>query len=182
MKIAISGKAGAGKTTLARAVAKRLDQGCVVSFADSLKIEVRDRFGLTKTDPGGREKLIEYGEACRNADPDYWIRKLEWRVADLLRNDCSVVIDDVRFKRELEWCRRVGYYVVRVDAPTQARVERLTSQGLGAEIVLSRHPGETELDGCEFDFRWLNGGFESCTLDCAAERIVSRSRRLRQRV
>lgn len=150
-----------------------------VAFADALKREVWDAFRISKGDPGGREKLIEYGEEKRNADRLYWIRQMEFTIDHLWPPDAYVpVIDDVRFRTELDWCRERGFYVVRVDAPTQDRIGRLRSDRQDLEVVHSRHPGETELDGAEFDFRWLNGGWDSCVVQCVAEKVVRRAKGL----
>ena len=178
--IAISGKAGAGKSSLAEALVDALyPDGRRVAFADAIKKEVWDTFHLAKADPGGRDKLIEVGEARRDEDPDHWIRQMEFTIDHLWPPDSYVpVIDDLRFGRELEWCRERGFYIVRVDAPTQCRVERLRSGGHSLDVVHSRHPGETELDGAEFDFRWLNGGWDTCTIDCTAQQILRRVRGL----
>jgi hypothetical protein len=177
--IAISGKAGAGKSALAEVLENALyPEGRRVAFADEIKRQVFDAWGLSKSDFGGREKLIEHGEEKRNEDPDYWIAQLEITVEMLLLRDAVPVIDDLRFERELEWCRRRGFYIVRVDAPRQCRLERLRSGGHSLDVVDSRHPGETELDGATFDYRFLNGGWDGCTLECEAEKILRRARGL----
>jgi dephospho-CoA kinase len=177
--IAISGKAGAGKSALAAALVDAMyPDARRVAFADEIKSEVKELFGLEKGDPGGREKLIDHGEGKRNEDPDYWIAKLEWTLEYIVRPGVVPVIDDLRFERELEWCRNRGFYIVRVDAPLECRLDRLRSGGHSLDVVYSRHAGETELDGAEFDFRWSNGGWDGCTIECTAERILRRIRGL----
>jgi hypothetical protein len=34
------------------------------------------------------------------------------------------------------------------------------------------------LDGATFDYRFLNGGWDGCTLECEAEKILRRARGL----
>lgn len=178
--IAISGKAGAGKSALAELLVEALyPDARRVSFADAIKKKVWDTYRLQKSDPGGREKLIEVGETLRDANPDHWIHQLAFTIDHVWPPDSYIpVIDDLRFRRELEWCRERGFYVVRVDAPTTERLGRLISGGHDVEVVYSRHPGETELDGADFDFRFSNGSLDGCTLDCVAEKVIRRARGL----
>ena len=120
--IGISGKAGTGKTTVARGVAERTG-GIVLSFADPLRQELHEMLGLPMellrgdqaTKEGAeivlgnrrmslREVMQWWGTEVRRAQtPDYWIRAMQ---RQMLRVpfDCPVVaIDDVRFDNEAKW-------------------------------------------------------------------------------
>jgi dephospho-CoA kinase len=171
--VAISGRAGAGKTTLASHL---VNYGYTrVAFGDAIKAEVLKLYGLTKHDPGGREKLIEHGDARRLADPDHWIRPVADRVRLAQVCDCHVVIDDLRFARELEWARSLGFIIVRIDAPLELRRERLAAQGLDPDFAKANGPGETELE--RIPYHWDEYVFNSGDGVCraAAARITDQA-------
>ena len=128
--IGISGKAGTGKTTVARGVAERTG-GIVLSFAGPLRQELHEMLGLpmdllrgsrgakdqTEIVLGNRRMSLRevmqwWGTEVRRAQtPDYWIREME---RQMLRVpfDCPVVaIDDVRFDNEAAWVARCGWNV-----------------------------------------------------------------------
>ncbi|MBA2726497.1 MAG: hypothetical protein H0U53_10945 [Actinobacteria bacterium] len=159
--IAVSGKAGAGKSTFAKSLI-RVCESCElpaekIAFADELKREVFELHGITKEMVGGREALIRYGEERRRADPDHWIRPVAERVR--FAQVCGIlpVIDDMRFLREYEWALSVHLTLVRLVASPLWRRAKLISQGLDAELPASSLDGETQLDGLRHDHSVRNG-------------------------
>ena len=160
--IAITGKAGSGKTALAGAILNEFaERGGVparrFAFGDALKREVFDTYGVTKTDPTGRALLVYHGERKRNADPLYWIRAL----AAKLEDECNYfpVVDDLRFPTELAWCIGRGFVVVRLEAPRLVRLCRLRANQADETIVDATEPGETGLDLSRDDFDYV---FRNC--------------------
>lgn len=142
--IALSGRAASGKSTVASALE---DRGYVrIAFADALKEEVYELFGLRKHDPGGREKLIEWGNHRRRENPDYWINcfAVQWAWADVC--GLPIVCDDLRFQREFNYLRSRGVYLVRIVVPPSLRAHRLAQDGLDPAFVDATDPGEVELD------------------------------------
>lgn len=178
--IAISGKAASGKSALAAALADLLagqHPGAVVMpIASEVKREVLELYGLTKDDPGGRQKLMEHGEGQREADPFYWIRRLEERVAREVRasGEFIPIIDDVRYLNELEWAIDRGFYVVRIDAPWNQRRKWIQDRGGDVSVVSSFHPSEKELDGegDRFQSRVFNRLGHTC-LHCEALGVLA---------
>lgn len=168
--VAISGRAGAGKSRLA-AEFTRLGYDRH-AFADALKDEVRWRFGLVKTDPGGRDKLIEWGEGRRAQDPYYWIDRLVNTVRSKL-GTTPVVIDDLRTRNEAAWCRTNGFLLVRVEAPLYLRRSRLAEQGLDPNFALSLHRNETELERWPYEWDAVVQNDRRCRLAQAASSILA---------
>jgi len=124
--IAISGKAGAGKNTVAKMLHDIDPNYTIISFGDKLKeicssltsIPVhhweqrkfkeqhQDRLGCS-----GREYMVRIGQALRNADPDILIKAL---FADLPAHR-KYIIADARTCAELEAVKLYGGTVIRIE-------------------------------------------------------------------
>lgn len=158
--VAISGKAGAGKNAFARALqdelARRGQWSVEVGFADALKCELLEVYGLRKEDPGGREKLLEIGHGKRQLDQDYWVKRLAQRLDSLSAYGLIPLITDMRYLSELEWATRAGMLTVRVDASGVDRGYVLYQRGEAPEFAWSDHPSEVELDESVFRVRFWN--------------------------
>lgn len=144
--IAIAGKFAVGKTSVANIL--EANHGYIrMSIASSLKqfvneMYARDVYGsdenalLQKSDivfinaaegrkaVSVRQLLQDIGNTMKTIDQDIWLRGVRHQV--LLWNDMgkSVVIDDVRFPREAEYLKRIGFVNVRLTAKEETRLER----------------------------------------------------------
>jgi hypothetical protein len=147
---AISGKAGSGKSTLGRHLQDLLAQAgyssCLTAFGTELKREVKELYGLDKTDPGGRAALITHGEQKRLENPRYWIDRCEEIVRGSRAQGYVCIIDDVRFPTEFDWARSLGFALVRLEAPPAVRARRLKADRNEPHIATSGEEGETALD------------------------------------
>lgn len=140
MLIAITGKAGAGKSTAARELTAAL--GFVeIAFADALKESVKHKFGLSDSDvytQEGKKSLHpvwgltpgeilqkEGTEATRHIwGEDFWLRR--WRMsydAHLGYELHDVIVPDCRFDNEAEYIRSLGGRIVRIVRPDSAPLE-----------------------------------------------------------
>lgn len=145
--LGVAGKAGAGKDTLADELVK--NHGFFkASFALALKLEVMQKLGFTREEvfetkpPHVRKVLQEYGQAMRDADPEFWIRKLE----RYIEGKRAVVIPDVRYINEVAAIERWGGKVIRIlhaDRPYPL-----------AGTPAATHPSETELDAVALPNVW----------------------------
>lgn len=166
MIIGLSGKSGAGKTTLATEIEREFGY-TRVSFADGVKEEVKaflQASGLDVEDhnlwgtqedrdmviPGYngktyRELLQWWGTDYRRRfyGEDYWTKQLMSRISD----GGKYIIDDMRFPNEAEAVRKTGGVVVRIHRP-----------GLVYFPGVVLHVSETALDDYLFDRYVLNDG------------------------
>lgn len=158
--VAIAGKAGAGKNTLARQLQAELWERGIwaveFGFADALKAEMWELHGLTKEMPGGREMLVQLGHGRRERDPHYWIGRLAARLDSLSPYGIVPVITDMRYANEMKWATWAGLITVRVDATGMDRAVALARRGEDPDFAYSDVPSEVELDDATFDVRFWN--------------------------
>lgn len=162
--VALSGRAGAGKSTVAAIVAEQLGFS-VGSFAAALKADLAS-LRCVKGDPGFREVAIAYGTTHKRAlDPDYWIDRLRGPAGTL----AWLVIDDMRMENELAAVKADGLLTVRLDVPAWVRAARL---GLEADdpFVRSTHESEAALDTAVCDLLIPYGN----TPEAVADMIVAK--------
>mgnify|MGYP007100040917 CR=1 FL=1 len=143
MKIAISGKMGSGKTTLANVLITQY--GFVgLSFAKALKEVAMTEYGLSHEEAFGnkknRELLQQIGEDKRNEHgQNYWVDKV---LEQLNQNpNANYVVDDVRYHSEYKALKDNGFIMVRIDSRMELRQERL-----GDRFKNPDHISETQLD------------------------------------
>ena len=143
IRIGICGKAGAGKTTLANAIADECEtRGMhtrVVAFADKLKEICTDVFGMKDKD---RKLLQRVGMAMRNVDERVWIDYLIRVHDDEAKydddNNC-IVVHDVRFLNEAEALLSKGYTLVHLGVDRDTQLDR-------GRCVGHNHVSETGVD------------------------------------
>jgi hypothetical protein len=119
--VALAGLSGAGKDTSAGYLGERYGFRRV-AIADPLKEAMMTLFGLTPEQLWGnarnvpdprlgrapRELYQQFGRACREVDPDVWIRGFRARAAELLGAGDRVVCTDLRTLAELRMVRELG--------------------------------------------------------------------------
>jgi hypothetical protein len=176
--VAFSGRAASGKSSLASAVRDLLSHcgrpALVVSFADAIKEEVWEQYGLRKGDLGGREAIIKHGEYRRALDPLYWCRKIDPTLKSAQADGSFVVVDDLRFRVEASFLRARDFHLCRCVAPAWLRMKRLEETGQDPSFALSTHPSETQLAGWDgFDTRIYRGGGPGYTALDRAETLLS---------
>jgi len=148
--IALSGRAASGKSTLAREIVNELAKhgraATILSFADEIKREVLELYGIRKSDRGGREELIRHGERRRLQDPLYWPRRMAPALERALERREVPVVDDLRFRAEASWLGGRGFYLVRVDTPAPLRAARLECRGEDPAFAYTANASEAQLD------------------------------------
>ena len=161
--IALSAKAGCGKTTTANMLLDLLPGAVRMSFGDPVKQEAAATYGFPLElcySEAGKQSVVFIGEEGlknlgahtlqvrqilqrhgtdfrRAQDPAYWDNKMREALAAADASGCSaVVVDDARFPSELELLRAAGGELYRI--------EPFPGWTPGAHAL---HESETALDG-----------------------------------
>ena len=159
MKIyVISGKAGAGKDTLAVFLKESLEAAgkrvLITHYADLLKHMLRSFFGWNgEKDEFGRSLLQRVGtDVIRAQDPDFWVDFLI-RVFRFFPDEWDfVLIPDARFPNEIDRLKEAGFEVEHL------RVWRSAQNTAPMTEAQLAHQSETALDDVKPDWAICNIG------------------------
>lgn len=133
MKIAICGKAGSGKSTMANYLIENF--GFVkYSFAAAVKEIGRDLFGMTTKD---RSLLQHIGAKMREIDQAVWIRYICNKI--MADGFPDVVVDDLRYKNEELFLRGMDFVIIKLVGDPIGRQKAMTP-------AQRNHPSELEID------------------------------------
>ena len=161
--VSLSGKAGCGKSTIAKALVERFGFRRY-GFADRLKEICHELFPEVMAKPKEEHRwlLQRFGtEWCRSVDGVVWVKHLLHRVG---REGLGrVVVDDCRFMNEYEALKDAGFIMVRIERDR----ELLRKWGYNVD---DPHPSETELDDADFHVWIQNDG--PYPFDEAVEELV----------
>ena len=135
--IVFSGKQYSGKDTVAKILLNELKDFKRIGLGDAIKIEYGKTIGKTfeeieKEKHLYRADLIKFANEKRAIDQDYWIKKI-------VEYPDNVIVPDMRVKREYDFFKSQGAYMIRVEASVEARSKRGT-------LVKADDPTETALD------------------------------------
>lgn len=180
IKIMLVGKAGAGKTTIAKELEKHYGYK-IFSFATRLK-QIAEEIKMAPLDklgnPKDRELLQKLGtEIGRWYTNDMWVKQLAKSIEDgfnvppeLLNGKTKVqwvnniVIDDCRFLNEAKWGKENGFIIIRV-----------VGRGYNLDPKLANHASEKEQELVEADYIIDNSGSLSDTMNALWNIIKSYS-------
>lgn len=151
--VCFAGVSGAGKDTAGAYLTER-HRFVRVAVADPMKDVMMQLFGLSREQLWGdarnlpdprlgrppRELYQQFGAACRDIDPEVWIRSFRSRVAALLAEGHRVVCTDLRTSGEWKAARELGGTVWLLERP-----------GAGAPDTMAADATETDLSAAGAD-------------------------------
>ena len=145
-RIALVGKAGSGKTTLAKYL--EVKYHCLRrSFAKPIYDIAKEYFGM---EGKNRTLLQQIGTKMREIDKNVWVNYLTKHLDNF---KYSVVIDDCRFKNEYTTLKYKNFVIIKI---------------IGRQWKMSKkqknHPSEKEMESIKADYVLDNSGELSKTL------------------
>ena len=116
--IALSGPRCCGKSTIADHLVTQ--HGYTrIAFADAL----REIAGVADKElVNDRIYLAHLGEKMRQLMPDFLLEVARTKALSI---DGPVVIEDLRFPPEVEFCRQLGAIMIRLEIPEETQLQRL---------------------------------------------------------
>ena len=120
MKIGILGKMASGKSTLAHKIMALDSRFVTLSFAGKIKVLAQELFNMQAKD---RMLLQSIGTKMREIKSSVWIDYLLAQ-AD---KETHVVVDDVRYKDEIEALQAAGFIIVYLEVDSDVQRQRLIS-------------------------------------------------------
>lgn len=149
MRVALIGKSGVGKSTVAKllnyhAGAERVSSGAICRQIAKMLFGNDHKSTTQKLD-----------DALTKVDPSVFLN------AALLAAPAGrpICLDSLRFESDYEIARSRGFTIVRVIAPDDVRIARLTERGQKFDLVKDgSHRSETELDEVDVDYTVENSG------------------------
>jgi len=165
MKIALIGKAGCGKTTLAIFLVNTYGYNRL-SFATPIKKLAQSVIFWRPLDKKkDRAFLQAFGDGARNSDKTVWIRWLEWDLRTLEDVpplfEKNIVLDDCRYLNEAQFLRDNGFILVR-----------LRGKGYDLKGKRGSHVSEVDLDNYEADYELDSTGSMSYLLEQFVKLLV----------
>lgn len=171
--IGFSGKAGAGKTTVAEAIVERA-MSIKIAMADPLThmvisvLEIADipidkvihylHEGKDETIPlfgqSTRDMKRAWGDQMREKNPDIFVRLAEAQIEYYRERlpGIPVLIDDIRMQNEAEWVKEQGGYIVHITRP-KAGLRKVTphksEDGFDSNLVDMRIQNDKGIDELE---------------------------------
>ncbi|MGV1769357.1 hypothetical protein ACQZ6B_04190 [Agrobacterium vitis] len=149
IRLALMGKSGAGKSTAAEMIAeryqiRRLSTGLICRQISQLLFGNEDKASTQKID-----------DALIKIDKSIFLKAV---LRDVAPNE-SICIDSLRFKADFEIARELGFFIIRIGASDQLRLERLKSRGQVFDLTVDGlHRSEVELDEAAADLEIVNDG------------------------
>jgi hypothetical protein len=127
--IALSGPRACGKSTIAGHLQNLFGYNRV-AFADALR-EISSTFSEDLIND--RIFLAKLGAKIRFFIPDFFIQVLSRKIN---QTNSFIVIEDVRFSEELDFCRTIGAITVRLDLSKEKQILNLGERGLSLQEAL----------------------------------------------
>lgn len=197
-RILLVGKLRSGKSLIARYLERKYNFR-EVAFGDELKRSADRLFETTEVAEYKREPIYRggegvpfidpyeivgyrkprrlyqsFGQLMRQMDENIWIRHAEetMKAFENLRTTEGIVIPDGRQPNEIDWARRNGFVIIRVNANEDIRLARAESEGDAFSLEDLRHDTEQHIDDYAVDYEVWNDGDDRAELERKIDEIM----------
>ncbi|HLO11157.1 MAG TPA: hypothetical protein VK190_02750 [Pseudoneobacillus sp.] len=103
---------------------------------------------LTSKDNKARKFYQIIGQSFKEIDKDIWIKHAISSVSP----DDYIVVDDMRFKRELNYLKQQGFITVRLEISPKLQLERINNLYGNIDPARLNDISEVDLDDVTFDY------------------------------
>lgn len=164
MNIALSGKSGCGKTTIANYLIDRHD------FVKCNTGKICRNICNILFGSEAKELLNKVTDAMKLIDENIWLKKA------LSEIECNkfIVVDSMRFKNDYLHLKTNGFFLIRVECRHDLLLERLEKRGqvinYGEDF---KHSSEVDLDDLQFDYKINNDSSVGDLYDKIDELLIS---------
>ncbi|WP_427036541.1 AAA family ATPase [Cytobacillus pseudoceanisediminis] len=157
IKVAVCGTLRSGKDTVANWF-KEKEKFTSFAFSEGIwttgRLLFPHEFNNPKVKP--RKMLQDLGQKLREIDPDVWVRYTFNRIEEVGAN--RVIVTDLRQPNELEALKNDGFFIIRVNAEPEVRIERAKAAGDKFNYQDMLHETEKHVQGFQVDFDIDNNG------------------------
>ena len=146
-RIAISGKMGSGKSTIADTLKLLCPNAQKISMAKKLKLVVNEVFNPEKKD---RKLLTTVADLFKSIDENVWVKCVD---RETKLTECSWILDDLRYKYEYDYLKKNGWKTVRIIISPNIQLARLKNkykEDYKSHLDHSNHSSEIDLDNISY--------------------------------
>lgn len=119
MKIALTGKICSGKSFVSNMLVK--EGFSRVGFGDGVKKYCNELFDMKQKN---RKLLQDFAQSLKEIDKNVWINYLDKYIRTLPINS-NIVVDDLRFPNELNYLKKNGFIIIKLDVNYELQIERI---------------------------------------------------------
>jgi dephospho-CoA kinase len=165
--IALSARSGAGKSLASSYLQKT--HGYALCQPGAICREITQRLFSTQS----KTALNKVNDALRLIDPDIWLRVALQELGDQ-KPGTPICIDGMRFKSNVEYCRKNSFLLVAIEASEATRIGRLKKRGQEYDAAIdAAHAAETEIENVVFDHVICNDGDDPRVLYNEIDKILA---------
>lgn len=155
--IALFGPSRSGKDTVGTHLSNQYNYSRF-AFGDEMKNLFHEIFRDIPEEPKPVDGYVNFAQACREIDPDVWLKKLLPMVDVYTSLNAPVVITDMRQPNEYKALKERGFKIIKLTIPEEERQKRVNETCVKGTELTTNNPTETFFDTFEFDFHIHNDG------------------------
>lgn len=156
MKIAIVGKIRSGKNVVGDYFVERY--GCEqMAFADEIGTVISYYFPEAYKEGKPRFHYQQIGQFFRTIDPNVWIKAFDRNYLTALADGVmDFVVTDLRQPNEYQYLKENGFTIVKVEADSEVRLERMRKEKDTFRMEDLHHETESHVDVIPYDYLVTN--------------------------